>query len=60
MKELKTNKNALFGEIKAKRPLIDAKSKEIDRLKKELDSNREEKNDERDVLDKIQEEIVAL
>lgn len=59
MKELKAKKNALFGEVKAKRPLIEAKSKEIDRLKKELDNNREEQNDERGALDKMQEEIIA-
>jgi len=42
MKDLKAKKNALFGELKAKRPLIDAKSKEIDKLKVVMDSNRSE------------------
>lgn len=59
MKELKAKKNALFGDLKAKRPLIDAKSKEIDKLKVTMDSNRSEQNDERDVLDKMGEEIGA-
>lgn len=59
MKELKGKKNALFGEVKTLRPKIDAKSKEIDKLKIVMDSNRSEQNDERDVLDKMGEEIGA-
>ena len=45
--------------MKTLRPKIDAKSKEIDKLKIVMDSNRSEQNDERDVLDKMGEEIGA-
>ena len=59
MKDLKGKKNALFGEVKTLRPKIDAKSKEIDKLKVVMDNSRSEQNDERDVLDKMGEEIAA-
>lgn len=57
IKELKGQKNALFGDLKAKRALVEIKSAEIDKFKNIMDTKREEQNSERNVLDKMGDEI---
>jgi len=57
IKELKGQKDALFGDLKAKRALVEIKSAEIDKFKNIMDTKREEQNSERNVLDKMGDEI---